>query len=56
MHILTTTSYSLIAQLHECMPAILHQQKFNLLLDRETTDPEKLKPLYQPYPADLMEM
>jgi hypothetical protein len=25
-------------------------------LDLEITDPEKLKPLYKPYPADLMEM
>jgi putative SOS response-associated peptidase YedK len=25
-------------------------------LDREVADPEKLKPLFQPYPADLMEM
>jgi putative SOS response-associated peptidase YedK len=54
--ILTTASNSLIAPLHERMPVILHQQEFNLWLDRETTDPEKLKPLYQPYPADLMEM
>jgi len=38
------------------MPVILHQQEFNLWLDREMTDPEKMKTLYQPYPADLMEM
>lgn len=54
--ILTTTSNSLIAPLHERMPVILHPQEYNLWLDRETTDPEKLKPLYQSYPADLMEI
>jgi len=54
--ILTTTSNSLIAPLHERMPVILHPQEYNLWLDRETLDPEKLMQLYQPYPADLIEM
>jgi putative SOS response-associated peptidase YedK len=38
------------------MPVILHPEEYDLWLDRETTDPGKLKHLYQPYPADLMEM
>lgn len=54
--ILTTSSNSLIAPLHERMPVILHPQEFNRWLDRETTDPEKLKSLYQSYPADLMDI
>jgi len=54
--ILTTKSNKLIEPLHERMPVILHQQEFSLWLDREITDPEKLQHLYQPYPADLMEM
>lgn len=54
--ILTTASNSLIAPLHERMPVILHPQEYNHWLDREITDPEKLKSLYQSYPADLMEM
>lgn len=54
--ILTTNSNSLIAPLHERMPVILHPHEFNRWLYRETTDPEKLKSLYQSYPADLMDV
>jgi putative SOS response-associated peptidase YedK len=54
--ILTTSSNKLIESLHERMPVILHPEEYDLWLDRETTDPGKLKHLYQPYPADLMEM
>jgi putative SOS response-associated peptidase YedK len=54
--ILTTTSNSLVAPLHDRMPVLLHRKSFPLWLDREITDPEKLKNLYQPYPSDLMEM
>ena len=54
--ILTTASNKLIAPLHERMPVILHQQEYNAWLDREMDDPEKLKRLYQSYPADLLEM
>jgi len=38
------------------MPVILHSQEYDIWLDREMTDPEKLKHLYKSYPADLMEM
>jgi len=54
--ILTTKSNKLIEPLHDRMPVILHREEFNLWLDRQTTDPEKLKHLYQPYPSDLMDM
>lgn len=54
--ILTTISNKLIQTIHERMPVILHHEEYNLWLDRKVTDPEKLKPLYQPYPSDLMEM
>jgi putative SOS response-associated peptidase YedK len=54
--ILTTSSNKLIEPLHERMPVILHPQEYSLWLDRETTDPEKLKSLYKPYPAERMEM
>ena len=54
--ILTTTSNPLIQPLHNRMPVILHREEYGLWLDKEVTDPEKLKHLYQPYPADLMEM
>ena len=54
--ILTTSSNKLVASLHERMPVILHPEEYPVWLDREMTDPEKLKQLYQPYPVDLMEM
>ena len=54
--ILTTASNELIESLHERMPVILHPQEYNIWLDREMTDPEKLKPLCRSYPPDLMEM
>lgn len=54
--ILTTKSNTLIEPLHDRMPVILHPQEFSLWLDREITDPEKQKHLYQPYPATLMEL
>jgi len=54
--ILTTASNRLIQPLHDRMPVILHPEEYGLWLDREVTDPERLKALYQPYPADMMEM
>jgi putative SOS response-associated peptidase YedK len=54
--ILTTSANKLIESLHDRMPVILHHQEYDVWLDREISDPEKLKPLYKPYPADNMEM
>jgi putative SOS response-associated peptidase YedK len=54
--ILTTSSNKLVEPLHDRMPVILHPEEYALWLDRNITNPEKLKHLYQPYPADLMEM
>lgn len=54
--ILTTASNRLIQPLHDRMPVILHPGEYDLWLDREVTAPERLKSLYQPYPADLVEM
>jgi len=53
--ILTTTSNTLVAPLHDRQPVILHPGEYGQWLDRHT-DPEGLKVLYRPYPADLMEM
>jgi putative SOS response-associated peptidase YedK len=54
--ILTTSSNELIEPLHDRMPVILHSEEYQLWLNREMTDPEKLIPLYRAFPADLMEM
>lgn len=53
--ILTTGANSLMAQIHDRMPVILHSGEFDLWLDRTVTDPLSLQRLYQPYPADLMQ-
>ena len=52
---LTTAANSLMATIHERMPVILHPGDFQLWLDRSVVDPHALMPLYQPYPADLMQ-
>lgn len=54
--ILTTSSNELIQPLHDRMPVILRPEQYDLWLDPATTDPEKLKPLYHPFPSELMEM
>jgi putative SOS response-associated peptidase YedK len=54
--ILTTQANRLITSLHERMPVILHPEAIPIWIDRETTDPDSLKSLYLPFPADLMEM
>jgi len=53
--ILTTTSNNLLAALHDRMPVLLHPTEFGLWLDRSVNDHEKLKRLFQPYPAELMQ-
>jgi putative SOS response-associated peptidase YedK len=38
------------------MPVILHPQEFDQWLDRDLTEYEELKQVFQPYPADLMDI
>jgi len=38
------------------MPVILSPDEYRTWLERTTTDPTGLKKMFQPYPADLMEM
>lgn len=54
--ILTTDANSLISKLHDRMPVILSQSEFDSWLDRETTDVEKLKMLFSPYPPEMLEI
>jgi len=53
--ILTTSANSLVAQLHDRMPVILHPSEYDLWLDLSVSNPEKLQGLYQPYPAELLQ-
>jgi putative SOS response-associated peptidase YedK len=54
--ILTTAANRLVTPLHDRMPVILSPDEYRTWLERTTTDPTGLKKMFQPYPADLMEM
>jgi len=54
--ILTTKTNELIKPLHSRMPVILDPNDVDTWLDPQLTDPERLKPLFKPYPSDHMEM
>ncbi|MBU5612666.1 SOS response-associated peptidase [Geomonas azotofigens] len=54
--ILTTSANKLLESIHERMPVILHPAECGRWLDRSITNPSGLATLFQPYPADLLEM
>ena len=54
--IIVTTANELISQIHERMPVILAPQDFDLWLDPEAHDPEKVMPLLKSYPEKEMEI
>ena len=53
--LLTTTANRLVAPIHERMPVILAPDDYPTWLNKHITDPDQLKPLYPPFPADLLE-
>jgi putative SOS response-associated peptidase YedK len=53
--IVTTTPNELLAPIHDRMPVILAPAWEALWLDPSVTDPERVLPLLQPFPADRME-
>ena len=53
--LLTTTANKLVAQFHDRMPVILSLEDYPTWLNKHVTDPDQLKPLYQPFPAELLE-
>jgi putative SOS response-associated peptidase YedK len=52
--ILTTTSNSLLAEIHDRMPVIIGRDNYSRWLDPNTTDPEKLGDMLMPFDAGLM--
>ncbi len=54
--ILTTGANELIKPLHDRMPVILDPENSGLWLDPRVTDPERFKFLFEPFPAEKMEM
>jgi len=53
--ILTTEPNALMASIHNRMPVILRPEDEALWLDRTVEDPDKLRYLFAPYPADELE-
>ena len=54
--LLTCEANELVAKIHDRMPVILHPDDHELWLDPEMQDPERLKPLLRPCPADMLEL
>ncbi|HSL27730.1 MAG TPA: SOS response-associated peptidase [Anaerolineales bacterium] len=52
--IITTQPNELTAIIHDRMPVILHPRDYAKWLDPSPQTPEQLKPLLQPFPADMM--
>ena len=52
--IVTTAPNSLLAELHDRMPVILAPEDWPLWLGEKSADPEQLKALLKPYPAEDM--
>jgi putative SOS response-associated peptidase YedK len=52
--ILTTNANELMQPIHDRMAVILQPKDYDLWLDVQVQDPEMLKPLLQPFPADVM--
>ena len=53
--ILTTAANSLIKKVHDRMPVILHRAEFDIWLNREIDDINRLTELFHPYPSDQLE-
>jgi putative SOS response-associated peptidase YedK len=53
--ILTTAANSLVKKLHDRMPVILHRAEFDIWLDRDIYDVNRLTELFHPYPSDQIE-
>jgi len=53
--ILTTDANELVSEVHHRMPVILHPEDYDLWLDREVGDRDRLQPLLRPYePSEMM--
>lgn len=52
--ILTTTANPVTAQVHDCMPVILHPDKCDLWLDPGMTNVQAVSDLLKPFDARLM--
>jgi putative SOS response-associated peptidase YedK len=54
--IVTTAANPLVEPVHDRMPVILPPESWDAWLDPSQSDPAKLQPLLQPFPAEQMEV
>ena len=55
LSILTTTANKIVALVHDRMPVIIPPDEYSTWLSKHITNPEQLRALYQPFPANLLE-
>ena len=53
--LLTTEPNDLLRPVHNRMPVILHPRDYDLWLDPDVQDPERLQSLLRPYPSEAMD-
>ena len=53
--VITTTPNPMVAKVHDRMPVILGPEHYRWWLEPERFEPQFLKTLLRPYPADLMD-
>jgi putative SOS response-associated peptidase YedK len=53
--ILTTVANSLVKQIHDRMPVILHGEEFSRWLSRDISDVGRISELFYPYPSERLE-
>lgn len=54
--ILTTSANNLLKPIHDRMPVIIHPNEYELWLDREMNETDKLKSIFQPYPSEMLSL
>jgi putative SOS response-associated peptidase YedK len=52
--IMPTRPNELVQQIHSRMPVIVRPEHYDLWMDPNVTDPTKLAPIYDPFPAEEM--
>jgi putative SOS response-associated peptidase YedK len=52
--ILTTPPNALVAEVHDRMPAILHEEDYDRSLDPGITDPKRVEDCLKPFDPELM--
>ncbi len=54
--IVTTRANDTVQELHDRMPVIILNEDYDLWLDKEIQEPDRLKPLLEPVPSQAMEI